>query len=203
MLLRRHCLAMMMLALTGWATGSHAQTPSQAWPAKPVRLVVGLAPGGLVDMTTKRPTETPLHEIELQGGNFDRRQAAFDFAGPMDQEGKWLYRITGVARNSGTQVDHSPDDRLYLAPSLTWRPTDRTNVTVYASYQKSKRGGSEQSLPLTGTVYDNPAGRFPSDVFLGQPDLTHYTVENTSVGYEIEHAATENWTVPAHATARN
>lgn len=154
-----------------------------------------IAPGGLVDMTTKRPTETPLHEIELQGGNFDRRQAAFDFAGPMDQEGKWLYRITGVARDSGTQVDHSPDDRFYLAPSLTWRPTDRTNVTVYASYQKSKRGGSEQSLPLTGTVNDNPAGRFPSDVFLGQPDLTHYTVENTSVGYEVEHAATENWTV--------
>ena len=46
MLLRRRCLAMMMLALTGWATGSHAQTPSQPWPVKPVRLVVGLAPGG-------------------------------------------------------------------------------------------------------------------------------------------------------------
>lgn len=154
-----------------------------------------IAPGGLVDMTTKRPTETPLREIEVQGGNFDRRQAAFDFSGPMDQDGKWLYRVTGLARDSGTQVDHSPDDRLYLAPSLTWRPTDRTSVTVYASYQKSKRGGSEQSLPLTGTVKDNPAGRFPSDVFLGQPGLTHYTVENTSVGYEVEHRATENWTV--------
>ena len=53
MLLRRHCLAMMMLALTGWATGSHAQTSPQAWPAKPVRLVVGLAPGGLVDVLAR------------------------------------------------------------------------------------------------------------------------------------------------------
>ncbi|WP_231755228.1 TonB-dependent siderophore receptor [Bordetella sp. N] len=154
-----------------------------------------IAPGGLVDMTTKRPTETPLHEIELQGGNFNRRQAAFDFSGPLDEDGKWLYRITGVGRESGTQVDHSPDDRVYLAPSLTWRPTDRTSVTVYASYQKSKRGGSEQSLPLTGTVKDNPAGRFPSDVFLGQPDLTHYTVENTSIGYDVEHRASDKWTV--------
>ncbi|WP_244193813.1 TonB-dependent siderophore receptor [Bordetella genomosp. 12] len=154
-----------------------------------------ISPGGLVDMRTKRPTETPLHEIELQGGNFDRRQAAFDFGGPLDDEGKWLYRVTGVARDSGTQVDHSPDDRLYFAPSLTWRPTDQTSVTVYASYQKSKRGGSEQSLPLIGTVKDNPAGRFPSDVFLGQPDLTHYTVENTSVGYDVEHQASQNWTI--------
>lgn len=154
-----------------------------------------IAPGGLVDMTTKRPTETPLREIEIQGGNFDRRQAAFDFAGPVDEEGKWLYRVTGLARDSGTQVDHSPDDRLYLAPTLTWRPTDQTSVTIYASYQKSKRGGSEQSLPLTGTVNPNPAGRFPSNVFLGQPELTHYTVENTAIGYELEHRATENWTV--------
>ena len=46
MLLRRRCLAMMMLALTGWATGSHAQTPSQPWPVKPVRLVVGWRPEG-------------------------------------------------------------------------------------------------------------------------------------------------------------
>ena len=53
MLLRRRCLAMMMLALTGWATGSHAQTPSQPWPVKPVRLVVGLAPGGLVDVLAR------------------------------------------------------------------------------------------------------------------------------------------------------
>lgn len=53
MLPRRRCLAMMMLALTGWATGSHAQTPSQSWPVKPVRLVVGLAPGGLVDVLAR------------------------------------------------------------------------------------------------------------------------------------------------------
>ena len=67
MLLRRHCLAMMMLALTGWATGSHAQTSPQAWPAKPVRLVVGLAPGGLVDVLarTVRLLAQLTHQVAL------------------------------------------------------------------------------------------------------------------------------------------
>ncbi len=48
-MLRRHCLATGLLALAGpWAAG-HALAQTSPWPNKPVRLVVGMAAGGLAD----------------------------------------------------------------------------------------------------------------------------------------------------------
>ena len=56
--------------------------------------------------------------------------------GKLTKDGEWLYRFIGVFRDSGTQTDYVPDDRIVLAPSLTWRPTNNTNWTVLGTYQK-------------------------------------------------------------------
>ena len=37
-------------------------------------------PGGIVNLVTKRPTETSSREVQLQYGSFERYQAAFDSA---------------------------------------------------------------------------------------------------------------------------
>src|SRR5690606_12380644 len=80
------------------------------------------APGGLVNMTSKRPTAEPINEVVLQAGSFNRYQGAFDFSGPADEEGKFLYRLTGTLRDSDTQYQHVDDERQFIAPSFTWRP---------------------------------------------------------------------------------
>ncbi|MGQ9368212.1 TonB-dependent siderophore receptor [Azospirillum sp. ST 5-10] len=156
-------------------------------------------PGGLVNLTTKRPTETPLHEIQLQGGSFDRRQAAADLGGPLDGEGRWLYRLTALGRDSGTQIDHAPDDRVYVAPALTVRPTDRTRLTLLASYLDLTLSGAEQSIPMVGSLYDNPKGRIGTDVYFGEPGLSEWNVRNESIGYEVEHAFSDDWSVRQNA----
>jgi iron complex outermembrane recepter protein len=59
--------------------------------------------GGIVNMTTKRPTDTPFGEIQLQTGSFDRKQVAFDFGGPTDASKQLLYRFTGLVRDADTR----------------------------------------------------------------------------------------------------
>ena len=152
-----------------------------------------MAPGGMVNLTSKRPQDTPIHHIEVQGGMYDRQQVGLDLGGRLTENGSLLGRVVVMNRESGTQVDHSPDDRTYIAPSLTWKPDDANTLTVLASYNKTKKGGSEQSVPIEGTVVANPLGHINSKVFYGDPKLAHYIVEDTSIGYAFEHLFNDDW----------
>ncbi|UNK40016.1 TonB-dependent siderophore receptor (plasmid) [Shinella sp. H4-D48] len=155
-------------------------------------------PGGLVNATTKRPTETPLREVEVQYGSFNRKQTALDFSGPGNEDGTFLYRLTGLYRDSGTQIDHSPDDSLYVAPAFTWKPDDATSFTLLTNYQKTSKGGGEQSLPMDNTIFDNGV-RIPSSTYLGVPGLTEWKVESASVGNEFKHEFDNGWTYRQNA----
>ena len=155
-------------------------------------------PGGIIDAVTKRPTSAPLHEIEILGGSYDRIQGAFDIGGPATEDGTWLYRLTGLIRDSGTQIDYSPDNRIYIAPAVTWQPNANTSLTLLANYQKTEKGGSEQSIPMANSLF--PLGpKISSSLYLGAPGLTSWNVENTSVGYEFKHRFENDWQLVQNA----
>jgi iron complex outermembrane receptor protein len=104
----------------------------------PASVLYGQAsPGGIVNVVSKRPTDAPLHELQLSGGSHDNKQLAGDFGGRIDEEGRLTYRLTALVRDADTMIDHIPDDRYYLAPALTWRISPDTSLTVLASYMKN------------------------------------------------------------------
>lgn len=57
-------------------------------------------PGGLINVVSKRPQEELLRELQAQVGDHQRRRLAADFTGPMDEDGKWLYRFVGMGLDS-------------------------------------------------------------------------------------------------------
>ena len=76
-------------------------------------------PGGLINQISKRPTENPFGYIEVGGGSFDQRYAAFDVGGPADREGHWFTRLTRAPRTTATTSPRpSPISR-------TGRPSSR------------------------------------------------------------------------------
>ncbi len=157
-------------------------------------------PGGLVDATTKRPTATPLREIELLAGSFERFQGAFDIGGAATPDNTVLYRLTGLFRDSDTQINFSPDNRIYFAPAVTFQPTAQTSMTLLTSYQKTEKGGSEQSLPMLNTVFAAPGTpKISPSLYLGAPGLTNWTVENISAGYEFKHEFDNGWKLTQNA----
>ncbi len=143
------------------------------------------APGGMVNAVRKRPTAERIRQVEVTGGSYDRIQGAFDFGGAIDPEQTFLYRLTGLARDSGTQVDYLEDNRVFIAPSLTWKPSADTMLTIFTHYQRDVGGNSP--LPALGTLYPTEHGYLPVNTYLGYSDFNRYEREQFSLGYEFEH----------------
>jgi len=151
------------------------------------------APGGLVNVTTKQPASTSSREVQIDLGNFDRKQVKGDFTGLFDQDGHWRYRFTGLYRDSGTQVNYSPDDRWFVAPALTWAPTERTSITFLSFYERDHSGWA-QFLPAEGTLLASPYGQIPRDFFTGIPGFDGVHRTQWSVGYLFDHRFNSVWT---------
>lgn len=153
------------------------------------------AVGGILNLVSKRPQAEAAREIGVQFGNYNRKQVQADLTGPLDADGKWLYRLVALARDSDTQVDYVKDNRYLIAPSLTFRPSADTSFTLLANFQRDESGTSVGFYPWRGTLYSNPAGQIPDHLFSSEPGFDRYTAEQASVGYQFEHKASDTWTV--------
>ncbi|MGE3363692.1 MAG: TonB-dependent siderophore receptor [Rhizobiaceae bacterium] len=155
------------------------------------------APGGLINMVSKRPTEEARGEVVIEGGlgagAFEKLQGQFDVSGPVNADRSLLYRFVGMARDGNTMVDDQPDDRLFLAPSFTWKPTEDTTITWLNQYTKDN-GGVYQLLPIEGTLLPNPNGQIPVSRNLGEPDFDHFKTDYWSTGYMLDHRFSDNVT---------
>jgi len=150
-------------------------------------------PGGQINLVTKRPPSTPLHHIQVQAGSFDYKQAAFDFGGPMDDAGVVSYRLTGLIRDSSAQTEYIKNERTFIAPAITFRPSDKTEITFLTEYQKQK-GNFANPLPAQGTALSNPNGRISRDRYIGEPNYDKSVNEKISAGYLLEHNFNDVWT---------
>lgn len=151
-------------------------------------------PGGQINLVTKRAPSSPQYQVQVQGGTHDYSHAAFDIGAPLDPEGVWAYRLTGLVRSNDVQVDKIHNERTFVAPTFTWRPSAATEFTLLTEYQK-QTGNFANALPAEGTVLDNPNGRIPRHRYIGEPDFDRSVNEKTSVGYLFEHKFNDVFTV--------
>jgi len=150
------------------------------------------APGGLVNLVSKKPTENAQGEARLTYGSNNRRQLAVDVSGPLSEGDSVLGRIVMLGRNADTQVDTVPDDRLYLAPSMTFNFDQDTALTLLSSYQRD-RTKLLLGYPAAGTLLNNPNGKVGKDQFNGNPNWDDFERETWTLGYEFSHQLNDTW----------
>lgn len=149
--------------------------------------------GGIVNRITKLPSATPVREFEIQYGNFDRKRVAADF-GLTNADGTLMFRLVTSALDTDTQVrfpntngDRAGIRRFYIAPSLTWRPSDRTSITLFGDILNNRSGAA--------AFYSvAPDGITPTNTLISDPAFTRYSTNQASFSYKIEHHFNETWT---------
>ncbi len=148
--------------------------------------------GGIVDIISKRPTEETLREVELQYGSYGRVQGAFDLSGPVTDDNVLLYRLTGLARDARNEIEAVKDDRIMIAPALTWQPDDGTHFTVLGEYMDSTTGGTWGYINNYG-----PGGTSigATPVYGGDARFNDFTQKQWRIGYELDHDLGEGVTL--------
>jgi iron complex outermembrane receptor protein len=141
-----------------------------------------LSPGGLVNATSKRPTEETLRELNLGAGSYGRRSLAADYGGRLTEDGTLSFRLTGLWRESDNWVDYVEDNRQYIAPALTWKPDEDTSLTLLASYQHTE---TQFAAPLPYAPVR--ARTIPQSYFNGEPGFDRFDVDAYTAGYLFEH----------------
>lgn len=145
-------------------------------------------PGGLINLVTKKPTSTPFYEIEAQFGNRSFVSPRIDFSGPLTDDGKLLYRLNALYRTTDDIQDVDRKiERLFISPVVTWKISDRTDLTFELEFLTEKRPPSF-GIPAIG----NRIADIPFDRITNEPD-DFGKEEYISVGYDLEHRFNDNW----------
>ncbi len=154
----------------------------------PVSVVYGQTPpGGLVNIVSKQPTTQPLHEVFFETGSYGRARGGFDLGGALNGSGTLSYRLTAVGMTTGTQTAYVRQKRIAVAPAITWKPDDRTSLTVIGNYQKDPEAGAFNYVPAVGTVLPGKVA-IPRSLNTGDPGYDRYRKEEESIAYRFEHS---------------
>lgn len=143
-------------------------------------------PGGVINVVSKRPQfDGGSGQFAIEYGTDDRKQISLDVNTEVND--KMAFRLQALGRKNGSRVDGVEAERIFIAPSLAYKFTDDTKITLLTSYQKDDSDPYLQFLPMEGTLTSNPNGKISDSTAVGNTDWETFEREQLSVGYEFEH----------------
>lgn len=154
-------------------------------------------PGGFVNLVSKRPQADNFRELSLSYGSYNFKKIAADFTGALDKESKWLYRFIAVTHDSDTQIKHTKSKSVLVKPMLTWRPDNKTELTLFADYQRDNNT-LENYFPTYGSFIDRPIGKIPIDRYFGEPGYDKGRGTTKRIGWEFSRKINDNWQLKHH-----
>lgn len=145
------------------------------------------SPGGLVALTTKKPLFSAYHQVQATVGTQGQRGMGFDFSGPVDEDQRIAYRLTGLADASDTQFDHNKEERYAIAPAISVDFSEDTSLTLQAYLQHNPNGGYHGGNPADGMLHPRNGLRLSDHFFEGETGIDSYERTQQSFSYQFEH----------------
>lgn len=147
-----------------------------------------IEPGGLINVTTKRPLADPYYALEQQFGSYDFYRTLWDAGGPLTADRSLLYRFAGAYQSNNSFRDFVPLDRVIVNPSVTWRPNEKIEFTVSVE-GLDQDFKADFGLPVIGT---RPAP-IPLSRSLDDPNTPLANDSHVYVGTDFVYRFADAW----------
>ncbi|WP_019866477.1 TonB-dependent siderophore receptor [Methylovulum miyakonense] len=150
-----------------------------------------IEPGGMVNRVTKKPLDTAYYSAQQQFGSFDFYRTTADATGPINDSGTLTYRFNLAYQNNKSYRDLFFRDRIFLAPQLNWKISDRTEVGIGMEYQRDDFRWDDGFPVLDGA---NRPANLPINRALNDP-LANANQERNVVDLNWSHAFNDDWKI--------
>ena len=123
-------------------------------------------PGGLVNLTTKRPQAETAYRGTLSYGSYNLREGTFDINYAPNNTEKGAFRLVGRVSDQDDPTDYVYFKNYYIAPSYNFDLGEKNDLSVIASYQH-REYVRQQGIPHgNSSTYKS----YSHNLFFGEPD---------------------------------
>ncbi|WP_343701438.1 TonB-dependent receptor [Chitinophaga sp.] len=118
------------------------------------------SPGGIINRVTKKPLREKRQSISFTTGSFNTFRTQADFTGPLNESRTLLYRLNLGYENAQSFRDLQFDKNFIVAPSISFIPTDKTQVNFDVVYNRSmSRLDRGQAVFGNNDIYSTPVSK--------------------------------------------
>lgn len=147
-------------------------------------------PGGLINNVSKKPKAARFGEVGFEYGTGESYEGNLDFGDVLLGKDELSYRVLSLYRNTeedpnGNTID---SERIFVAPSLTWKPTEDITLTLLSSYLRWESAQVPE-------YYKGPGGLVRTNDLRWDREFS----EIWRIGYEFEQKLGENLTFRQNA----
>lgn len=140
--------------------------------------------GGAVNIIVKKPKPLNFGLLKLSLGNWSHSGIGLDLNRVVTPE--VAFRVVSFAnKTDGFKKTTHLNDK-YIAPSLTWKITPNTDLTLLASYYNEAGKSWEFIVPSFGAAF-SPTGQWiEPDTYYGT-DKAYYQYSELTLGFDLSH----------------
>jgi iron complex outermembrane receptor protein len=156
-----------------------------------------VAPGGIMNIVTKKPKFETGGEIAFRAGSYNFYKPSVDIYGAFNSNNKAAYRLNTSYENAGSFRDDVKGERFYINPSFLFKLGKKTDLLVEGDYLKDTRTADFGIGAINYTIPD-----VPRESFVGVP-WGYNRAEQITTTSTLTHHLNANWQLRAMYSYQN
>ncbi len=154
------------------------------------------APGGLINLVTKRPAADAISDLSVAGTQFGQTRIHADLS-RRTQDGRFGVRVNLAAEEERSYVRQVSGPRRFASLAGDWQVTPTTALQVDVEHERREQRAQPD-------LVTDVAGRLPRDVdprtYLGQP-WSRYPTQSTILSGRLLQDLAQDWSLTAEVIA--